>query len=593
MFLTEQSPALLNVENSVRGFRWHDRNQDPRLATVISQRLSVPDLTGRLLAARGICADNAKEFLDPKLRDFMPDPSQLVDMDQAVTRLVAAIAGGEKIAIFGDYDVDGATSSALLKIFLSHLGVRPEVYIPDRIREGYGPTVDAFQKLHSNGAKVVLTVDCGTSAHDALAAALRMGLDVVVLDHHTVGPDLPGCYALVNPNRLDDQSKQGALAAVGVTYLFLVALNRALRRTGYYQDTHEPDLMSSLDLVALGTVCDMVPLRDLNRALVRQGLKVLAKRGNKGLAALADVAAMDEHPNCYHLGFLLGPRINAGGRVGASDLGYRLLTENESECATDIAARLNVLNLERRTIESLNVDQAFKQLEEYGPPNSAIVVDSPAWHAGVIGLVASRLTERFKRPSFVIAFDGDVGKGSARSVPDVDVGAIITAACQNKMLLGGGGHPMAAGFTIDRLQLDVFREFVEKRVSKGRKLEGPPSLSMDGVLALSAVGTELMDTFEQVGPYGPGNPSPRFAFANVRVVRADTVGDGKHVRCIFAGDEGSRLKGVAFRAGDAPLGHAVLSARRLHVAGSLHTNHWRGRDEVELFIEDVAYPEGG
>ena len=592
MVVSDQAAeALLGVERSVSGLRWRDRVGDHRTAMAISQQLRVPDVIGRVLAARGVRSESAEQFLDPKLRDLMPDPSQLIDMDRAVSRLVQAVVESEKIAVFGDYDVDGATASALLRRFLSEVGVNIDVYIPDRMREGYGPTIDAFRKLRAEGAKVVVTVDCGTTAHDALASAKVIGLDVIVLDHHLAGPALPPCFALVNPNRLDDDSGQGALAAVGVTYLLVVALNRALRGAGFFKDKEEPDLMAWLDLVALGTVCDVVPLTGLNRALVRQGLKVLARRNNKGLAALGDVAGIDGRPECYHLGFVLGPRINAGGRVGESDLGHRLLTTSDATDAAQVAARLNDLNLERRTIESLNVEQAFAQVEASGQSSPAIVVQDRHWHLGVIGLVASRLVERYKRPSLVIAFDGDIGRGSARSVPNIDIGAMITAAHQCDLLLGGGGHPMAAGFTIQRAKLDEFRDFVEKRAVKQGSLADAPSLGMDGVLALSAARSELIETFDQAGPYGAGNPMPRFAFAKVKVVRADRVGSGDHVRCILAGDEGTRLKGIAFRVADQPLGQALLNAKSLHIAGSLQHNNWGGRQEVQLSIDDVAYPE--
>ena len=591
MGMSGQASALLGVECSVTGMRWRDRVVDHRSAIAISQRLAVPEVVGRLLAARGVGAEGAERFLDPKLRELMPDPSSLMDMDRAAARVARAIFKGEQIAVFGDYDVDGATASALLRSYLSKLGVNIEVYIPDRIREGYGPTAKAFESLRENGAKVVVTVDCGTTAHDALGRAEDIGLDVIILDHHMAGPALPRCVALVNPNRLDDDSGQGSLAAVGVTYLLIVALNRSLREADFFTNRAEPNLVALLDLVALGTVCDVVPLTGLNRALVRQGLKVLARRGNRGLAALADVAAVDGYPDCYHLGFVLGPRINAGGRVGESDLGHRLLTTNDPLEALRLATRLNDLNLERRAIESLNVEQAFLQVQSEGELGPAIVVQDQHWHVGVIGLVASRLTERYKRPAFVVAFDGNIGKGSARSIPNIDVGAMITAAHQAGLLMAGGGHSMAGGFTIQHEKFDDFRNFIVKRAVKLGCLTAAPSLGVDCVLALSAAQTDLVEKFEQVGPYGPGNPMPRFAFAGVKVVRVDTVGDGGHVRCIFAGEGGSRLKGIAFRSADQPLGHALLNAKNLHVAGSLRANNWRGRHEVQLFIDDVAYPE--
>ncbi len=588
-----QSPPLLNVVNSVRGLRWYERNKDSRAALAISQRHSVPEIIGRLLAGRGVGPEGVINFLDPKLRDLMPDPYQLIDMDKAVERLLNGILNGEKIAIFGDYDVDGATSSALLRNFLVDLGTASEVYIPDRIKEGYGPNIDALEKLRAAGTQIVVMVDCGSSAHEALNSAYNGGLDVIVLDHHSVGPDLPKCYALVNPNRIDDSSGQGFLAAVGVTYLLVVALSRGLRQVGYYKNKNEPNLLELLDLVALGTVCDVVPLEGLNRALVRQGLKVLAKRKNKGIAALCDVAEMDSTPNSYHLGFVLGPRINAGGRVGKSDLGHRLLTSQDSEKAIELANQLNLLNTERKTIELLNVEQAIAQVEENTCTGSALVVYSDDWHIGVIGLVASRLSERYKKPSLVISLNGGIGKGSARSVPHIDIGSIVIAAYQSDIVTAGGGHPMAAGFTIDRARIQEFQKFVEKRIERQGHFEAEPTLSIDGVLSVSALNSNLIETFDQLGPFGAGNPAPRFAFSNVRVLKASKVGDGNHVRCILAGDEGGRLKGVAFRVADEPLGRAVLSARRLHVSGFLRMNNWGGRQEVELLIDDAAHPDNG
>ncbi len=593
MVSSSQAEALLGVKCSVGGLRWQERGTDERTVLAISQRLGVPEIIARVLTARGVRSESAEQFLDPKLRDLMPDPSLLVDMDRAAARLAEAVIKSEKIAVFGDYDVDGATASALLRKFFFSVGVDVEVYIPDRMREGYGPTDEALQKLHAKGAQVVVTVDCGTGAHEALASAALIGLDVIVLDHHLAGPDLPTCFALVNPNRLDDCSDQGALAAVGVVYLLIVALNRALRGAGFFKRRREPDLMAWLDLVALGTVCDVVPLTGLNRALVRQGLKVIARRQNRGLAALADIAGMDARPESYHLGFVLGPRINAGGRVGEAGLGHKLLTTDDQRDASNIATRLNDLNLERQTIESLNVQQAFAKVQSAGESGSAIFVDDQHWHPGVIGLVASRLAQRYKKPSLVISFSNDIGRGSARSVPNIDIGVIITAAKQRGLLLGGGGHPMAGGFTIQRSKFQAFQEFANERTTKQRGLAEGPTLGLDGVLALSGARSELIESLEQAGPYGAGNPLPRFAFAKVKLVRADRVGDGDHVRCILAGDGGVRLKGIAFRVADQPLGQALLGAKNLHIAGSLQHNNWGGRQEVQLNIDDVAYPVGG
>ena len=439
----------LGVVESAEGKRWLLREYDERQALTLVQRYSLPDAVGRVLAARGIDAGTADAFLYPTLRDLLPDPSRLRDMDTAAERVAAAIMNGEGIAVFGDYDVDGATSSALLRRFIEHVGGRCWIYIPDRLSEGYGPNAPALLELAREGASVVLTVDCGTGAHEPLAAARDAGLDVVVVDHHTVEAHLPAAIAVVNPNRLDDDSGEGHLAAVGVAFLLVVAVNRELRRVGWYADRSEPDLTQWLDLVALGTVCDVVPLRGLNRALVTQGLKVIQRRSNPGIRALANVAAISEAPAAYHLGFVFGPRVNAGGRVGAADLGARLLTTGVDDEAADLAKRLDAFNRERQDIEARVLADALDSLER-NPPGAAVIAVGENWHPGVIGIVASRLKERFNRPACVISMNEHegLGTGSGRSATGVDLGANIIAARQAGLLSRGGGHRMAAGFTV-------------------------------------------------------------------------------------------------------------------------------------------------
>jgi len=512
-------------------------------------------------------------------------------MDKAADRAVDALVKGERIAVFGDYDVDGATSSALLKRFFRALGVELDVYIPDRVKEGYGPTAAAFEKLLSRGAELVLTVDCGATAYDPLKFANQEGLDVIVLDHHSSGPSNPECFALVNPNRIDDNSGQGMLAAVGVVFLFLVALNRALRRCGFFGNTKEPNLLAWLDLVALGTVCDVVPLQGLNRALVQQGIKVLARRGNVGLAVLADIAGLEGYPDSYHLGFVLGPRINAGGRVGDPDLGHRLLTTEDRDLAWELATRLDLLNKERRAIENIHLEEAYAQVESQSELSQIILVRGNNWHPGVIGLVASRLTEQYRIPSLVVALDGVTGKGSGRSVRGIDLGALITGARQAGIVEAGGGHPMAAGFTVQSDRVSDLRVFIERRLSKITRDVNSLFFELDAILDLAGVTSDLVESFEQVGPFGSGNPRPRFAFSNLRVIRADQVGDGSHVRCIFGSEGGGKVSGIAFRASDRPIGQALLSAKFLHVAASLRLNTWSGKQEAQLFVEDVAYPD--
>ena len=594
--------AVLGVERSVSGRRWRSRLKDPadhRTAARISQQLDLPEVVGRVLAARGVTAENAEDFLNPSLRAALPDPSRLAGMDAAAGRLVRAVEAGEAIVVFGDYDVDGATSAAVLLRYLRQIGAPARAYIPDRIREGYGPNTPALLKLRDEGAVVVITVDCGISAFEPLAAAAAAGLDVIVVDHHVAEPRLPEAAAVVNPNRLDDTSGCGQLAAVGVAFLLVVALNRALREAGRFAAGGEPDLMALLDLVALGTVCDMVPLAGVNRALVAQGLKVLAGRGNLGLAALADVAGVRERPGAYHLGYVLGPRVNAGGRVGQSDLGARLLATDDADEATALAQRLDEFNVERRAIEAAVEVAAIDQIEAAGDtmdghPRPLSLAVGEGWHPGVVGIVASRLVERFRRPAVVIALGDGMGRGSGRSIPGVDLGAAVIAARQAGLLINGGGHPAAAGLTVAAENIEALGSFLADRLA-GAVAEhgGSPSLGLDGALTVGAATTDLIEQLARIGPFGMGNAEPRFAVANSRVVRADIVGQ-RHVRCVLADDGGGRLNAIAFRSTDKPLGRTLLEARGrpLHVAGHLRVDSWRGRDRVQLMIDDVAEAAG-
>jgi single-stranded-DNA-specific exonuclease len=601
----EPRACFLGVERSFLGKRWEERLGDPRAALMLSQRLGLPEMVGRVLAARGVGPDQAERFLDPRLRDYLPDPSRLKDMDAAVERLAAAVMGGEGIAVFGDYDVDGATSAALLTRFLRAAGNAPRIYVPDRIAEGYGPNAEALLKLKAEGAAVVVTVDCGILAFEPLEAAAEAGLDMIVLDHHSAEPGLPRACAVVNPNRQDetplaeDPGKLGYLAAVGVAFLVVVALNRALRAAGWYDaDTRpEPDLMELLDLVALGTICDVVPLVGLNRALVAQGLKVMAGRGNTGLVALGEVAGLTERLDTYHAGFILGPRINAGGRVGESDLGARLLsTENAAEAA-DIAARLDAYNDERRVIEAVAQEEAIEQVEAAqaaggGAPEGLVFAAGEGWHPGVIGIVAGRLKERYGLPALVLSVDSarDLAKGSGRSVPGVDLGNAVIAARQAGILESGGGHPMAAGLTLRAARVDDLRAFLTPRLrARLEAIQYRPALGFDGALQPSGASIELLRQLERCGPFGTGVAQPRFALPAARLVRADVVGQG-HLRCILTGADGGRLKGIAFRAMDSGLGAALQSraGAPVHLAGKLRADTWAGPEAVQFVIEDAA-----
>ncbi len=590
------SGAFLGVERSVSGKLWRARLEDERAALALAQQLEISEILARVLAGRGVVADEADRFLNPALRDALPDPSVLRDMDKAADRLAAAIQTGEKIAVFGDYDVDGATSGALILRFLNAVGSSGTYYIPDRMREGYGPNAAALKSLAEQGVALVVTVDCGISAFDPLDAAAEAGLEVIVVDHHIAEPRLPTATAIINPNRLDDTSGLGQLAAVGVAFLLMVALNRTLRQAGHYgADRPEPDLLGLLDLVALGTVCDVVPLTGLNRALTVQGLKVMAKRGNIGLAALSDSAGLDEAPTAYHAGYVLGPRVNAGGRVGESSLGIRLLTTSDGDAAKAIALHLGELNKERQAIEAEVLDAATAQIEARGETPAPIIIAAGAgWHAGVVGIVASRLKERFSRPAIVVAVADGIGKASCRSIAGVDIGAAITAARQANLLLNGGGHAMAAGFTVAEDQLAALGSFLMERlapyVTAARQ---SANLGIDSALTVEGATLELVEELAQVGPFGSGNSEPRMVITASRIVSAKVVGRG-HVRCILAGATGKRLTAIAFRAAGEELGHMLLSPSEgpLHLAGNLRVNRWQERDDVQLIIQDAAPASG-
>ncbi|HUK09067.1 MAG TPA: single-stranded-DNA-specific exonuclease RecJ [Stellaceae bacterium] len=583
--------GFLGVDRSLSGRRWRQRLADERLGLALAQRLAVPEILGRVLAARGVGAEDAERFLSPTLREQLPDPSSFRDMDVAVERVRRAIESAEPIAIFGDYDVDGATSAALLRRFLESVGASVAVYVPDRLTEGYGPNAPALLRLRDRGARVVITVDCGITAHAALAVAAEAGLDVIVLDHHVGEPALPRAAAVVNPNRLDEQSPHGVLAAVGVAFLFVVGLNRALRRGGWYSSRSEPDLLRLLDLVALGTICDVVPLTGINRALVAQGLKVMRGLGNTGIAALAEVASVSERIDAYHAGFMLGPRVNAGGRVGEADAGTRLLATDEPHEARALAQELDRWNDERREIEAAVLAEAIEEVERGGKGMPLAFVAREGWHPGVIGIVAGRLKERYNRPACVVSLEKGVGKGSGRSINGFALGPAVIAARQAGLLLNGGGHAMAAGFTVAQENLQALRNFLVDRVHAAHGPDGlVPELGIDGALMPAAATPEFVVLLERLAPFGAGNSEPRFAFPNLRVLRAEVVGTA-HVRVVFAEAASSRrLQGIAFRSLETDLGRALLKGggRSFHVAGHLRADGWQGRNDLRVMIDDAA-----
>lgn len=587
--------ALLGVTNSAMGQRWLQRPFIARHAQAISDQLGVSLTVGQLIAGRGVPVEDAAVFYRPSLRDLMPDPASILDMTKGARRIIRAIGAGEKIAVFGDYDVDGATSSALLTRYFAALGVQIRVYIPDRMVEGYGPNAAAMESLRREGMGLVITVDCGTLSFEPLKAAKDMGLDVIVVDHHKAEPTLPDVAALINPNRLDDDSGQGQLAAVGVAFMLAVEVNKLLREIDWFNaDRPEPDLRLLLDIVALGTVCDVVPLTGVNRALVTQGLKVMAQRRNVGITALADVGRVSEAPGTYHAGFVLGPRVNAGGRVGEAGLGARLLaTDNPAE-ARQIAEKLDEYNGDRRVIEAEVLMEALAQVEASvgveGAPDTLVVACGEGWHAGVIGIVASRLKDKYRLPTLVIAMDKGEGKGSARSISGVDLGAAVIEAQHKGLLIKGGGHAMAAGLTVAADKVEALSAFLRDHMRAAvKKAASAQALKIDTVIALSGATADLIDDIERVGPFGAGNPSPHFAIPEVDLLKADRVGEN-HLRCIFKSKDGSSIKAMAFRQADEPLGHLLQTGigRRFHIAGKLKKDTWAGGGKVEITLDDVA-----
>ena len=581
---------VLGVTHSILGQPGHWRS----LAADGREGFGTDDLVTQLLLARGAPREALEQHRAPSIRAFMPDPSVFRDMDRAAVRLADAVEARESIAVFGDYDVDGATSAALLILVLRDLGIEARAYIPDRLLEGYGPSGDALVRLAHEGASLIVTVDCGAQAFDALAMAHAHPVDVVVVDHHKCAAALPRAHALVNPNRLDEDegAAHGHLAAVGVCFLLAAAVIRELRRRGFFASRLEPRLIDHLDIVALGTVADVAQLRGLNRAFVAQGLKVMAQRRNIGLDALIQASRLTRAPTCSDLGFALGPRINAGGRVGRADLGVRLLTTQDPAEARTIAEELDRLNDERRLIES-GVQEAADAM--IASDRAVAVVAGEGWHPGVIGIVAGRLKEKLGRPAIVIAIDEHgVGKGSGRSIAGVDLGAAVLAAKEHGLLVAGGGHAMAAGLTIAADQVAAFTAFLEDRLAAAvPRAIGERALLVDAVLAPGGVNPALVDSLDVGGPYGMGWPAPRIAAGPVRIIKADVVGNG-HVRAIVAGDDGRSFKAVAFRAADSALGQALLAAaphRRLWLAGRAKIDDWGSRPAAELHLEDAAWAD--
>ncbi|MEM1047255.1 MAG: single-stranded-DNA-specific exonuclease RecJ [Pseudomonadota bacterium] len=590
-------PCVFNVNRSVSGRSWKSRldADGVRLAAAIAQQTGLPDMVSRVLAGRGVALEGVDRFWQPSLKSDLPDPATFTDMGLAADRIAQAVETGERVAIFGDYDVDGATSTSLLVRFLGALGLHPVTHIPDRLTEGYGPSVPVMTRLAEEGATLILCVDCGATSMDAIAAAASAGADVVVIDHHQVGADLPPAFAMVNPNRQDDLSGQGHLAAVGVTFLVCVAVNGRLRERNYFRDGRQPpDLRLLLDLVALGTVCDVVPLTGVNRAFVTKGLLAVEKGWNPGLRALCRVARLYGTPTAYQLGFMLGPRINAGGRIGKSGLGLDLLT-GEDEAQLDVlAAELDTLNQERQALEKTALEEAVAMLD--GPLEDQvlpIVVAGSDWHPGIVGLIASRLSEKANVPSVAIALREDgSGTGSARSVPGFDLGTAVREGVASGLLIKGGGHEMAAGMTLAIDRLEAFAAFLSERFQRDVPERPGHTVRIDSPMTAGGASLDTIGMLEKAGPFGAGHPAPVFAFPSHRIAYAEPVG-GSHVRCRIVTDSGDRLGAIAFRAMNSPLGETLLNHPKgapLHLCGTLSINTWRGERSAQLSIRDAALP---
>lgn len=592
--MTGDKRYFLDVRRSATGVSWEHRltERQDMAALAIAQGHGVPDIVARVLAGRGVSAEQAERFLDPTIRELLPNPASLTDMEKAAARLADAIVAQEKVAIFGDYDVDGAASSALLKRFLAHYSVPSEIYIPDRIFEGYGPNPDAMRELIARGARLIVTVDCGTNSAASIDAAREAGADVVVLDHHQVGGPLPAAQAVVNPNREDDLSGQGHLCAAGVVFLCLVQTAKVLRER--LPNAAPVDLLSLLDLVALATVCDVVPLTGINRAFVVKGLQVVRQQKNEGLAALARVSRIGEPINTFHLSFLIGPRINAGGRIGDAALGSRLLATDDPVEAAAIAETLDRLNQERQQMEQEMLAQARAEADAElagGNGPAIIVTASNSWHPGIVGLIASRLKDYSRRPAFAIAFNSTgIGTGSGRSVTGFDLGRLVREAAGAGLIVKGGGHAMAAGITVERAKLGELRAFFEERAAADVfRLQSEESLAVDGALAAEGATLSLLDALEKAGPFGAGHIAPVFVLPRHKLADARAIGTN-HIRVDLQSQSGGRIQAIAFRAVDTDLGEFLFKnrGRTVHVAGSLSGNYWNGNRTVQFRISDAA-----
>ncbi|UTO55796.1 single-stranded-DNA-specific exonuclease RecJ [Neoehrlichia mikurensis] len=563
---------------------WVVDEANTRDILAIQQRFGVCEIIARILSVKNIPIDKIDDFLYPTLRHMLPDPFHLLDMDKAINRIEQVIYNQEKIVVFGDYDVDGATSSALIKKYFKNLGVNIHIYIPDRIQEGYGPNTKAFLDLQKEGYSLCITVDCGTVAHEPISTAKSVGLDIIVIDHHISTDILPEAIAVINPNRLDESSPYTNLAAVGVTFLMIVALHKTLQKKNFFKDKQEPNLLDYLDLVALGTICDVMSITELNRVFIKQGLKVMAARKNLGLKILSDIIGIQEKPNTHLLGFIIGPHINAGGRIGNASLGAKLLSSESEEESIQIATQLQHLNIERKELENQSFNEALVQAEKLiFSGTNIIVVAHQSWHPGIIGIIAGRLKEKFNLPSIVISLNNGIGKASARSIPNVDIGAAILYAKFKNLIIEGGGHAMAAGFSIYEDKIQELYEFLSEKFSN---ISTQKTLRAISTITLDAVNLNLWQKLQLLEPFGIGNPEPRFILTNIKVKKPELINDN-HIKC-WIYDNKTFLKGICFRCANTALGMALLQCQVTMILGKISVNYWKGNENIQFIIEDVT-----
>jgi len=576
---------------SVNDKKWILKKYNQDEITYYKDNFSLDEITSKLLSIRNIKKENIISFLNPSIKNFLPNPNSLVDMEKSTKRTINAINKREKIGIFGDYDVDGATSTALLGQYFAELKFPYEIYIPDRKKEGYGPTIKSFKELIKNGVKIIFTVDCGTLSFEAIDYAKQNKIDVIVLDHHQSEINLPKAFSVVNPNRFDDKSNLQYLCAAGVTFMFLVAMNRDLRNYNWFINNKikEPDLINYLDLVSLGTVCDVVPLIGLNRAIVKQGLKILKTKKNLGLKTLLDICKIESNPTIYHLGFMLGPRINAGGRVGKCSHGANLLLNTDPKNAFKLASELDQFNKERQILEKDLLQRILNEIKDYSK-DPVIVLSGINWHEGIIGIVAARLKDKYNKPVIIISIEGEVGKASARSIIGFDIGSVIIAATQEKILIKGGGHKMAGGFSINIQNIGKFKDFIFRKFRNiNEDLTSNKPLYIDSVISPAALNLEFYNKVNTLAPFGSGNPEPKFIIKNLKTINGKIVGE-KHIKSILIGEDGSAIKTIAFNAVENDLGAYLLKKNNkpYNIAGKLSLNEWKGQSNVEFIIDDIS-----